>query len=136
MKVFKTQGHGKSIPIYDPGRPPFLLIPKAQITMQGIQVPCSSTSTIYPQSRLSELFDHIFAGYIFLCLIDVHAKITLLGFCQVLLASGQIESIQIYCQDDSYDYPLFPDPPKQDQQCELHVLTSHTVYDLKVNYVM
>ena len=63
------------------------------------------------------------------------------GFYQVLLDSGQIESLQIFCQDDSYDYPIVHDPPKQDQhdpnidKCELHVLTSHKVSHLKVNNV-
>ena len=36
MEVFKTQADDKSIPIYDPGGLPILLIPKAQITLQGI----------------------------------------------------------------------------------------------------
>ena len=112
MEVFKTQADDKSIFIYDPGRLPFLLISKAQITMQGIQVPCSSTSTFYPGSNLPELLDHIFAGYLFLCLIDAHGKTSLLGFYQGLLDSGQIELLQFFCHDDSYDYPMFPDPQK------------------------
>ena len=61
MEVFKTQDDDKSISIYDPVRLPILLIPKAQITMQGIQVPWSSISTFYPGSKLSELLDHTFA---------------------------------------------------------------------------
>ena len=48
MEVFKTQADDKSISIYDNGRLPLLLISKAQITMQGMQVPCSSTSTFLP----------------------------------------------------------------------------------------
>ena len=47
LQVFKTQADDKSISIYDSGGLPILLIPKAQITMQGIQVPCLSTSTFY-----------------------------------------------------------------------------------------
>ena len=68
-------------------------------------------------------------------------KLMTLGFYQVLLASEQIESIQIFCPDDSYDYPMFQDPPKQDHyvpdidKCELHVLTGHKVPQLKVNNV-
>ena len=65
MEVFKTQADDKSISIYNPGELPFLPIPKAQITMQGTQVLCSSTSTFYPGSNLSELLDPIFAGYLF-----------------------------------------------------------------------
>ena len=63
---------------------PILLIPKAQITMQGL-----STSTFYHGPKLSELLDHIFAGYVFLCIIDAHAKTPLLGFHKVTLDSGQ-----------------------------------------------
>ena len=36
MEVFKTQPDDKSIPIYDPGGLPFLLILKTKITMQGV----------------------------------------------------------------------------------------------------
>ena len=89
MEVFKMQADDKSISIYDPGGLPILLIPKAQITMQGIQVPCISTSTFYPGPKLSELLDHIFAGYLFLRLIDAHGKTQLLGFHKVTLDSGQ-----------------------------------------------
>ena len=39
MEVFKTLADDKSISIYDPGGLPILLLPKAQITMQGIQYP-------------------------------------------------------------------------------------------------
>ena len=35
MEVLKTQDYDKSISIYNPGGLPFLLIPKAQITIQG-----------------------------------------------------------------------------------------------------
>ena len=108
MEVFKTQSDDKSISIYDPSGLCFCSYPR-QITMQGIQVPCSSTSTFYPGSKLSELLDNIFAVYLFLCLIDAHGKTSLLGFH---LGSGQIELLQIFCQDDLYDYPMFPDPPK------------------------
>ena len=120
IEVFKTQADVL----------PFLLIPKAQITMQGIPMPCSCTSTFYPGSKLSDLLEHISAGYLFLCLIDALGKTSLLGFH---LESGQIELLQIFCQDDSYDYPIFPDPPKQDHhvpdidKCEFHVLTGHKV---------
>ena len=89
MEVFKLQADDKSISIYDPGGLPILLIQKAQITMQGIQVPCISMSTFYPGPKLSELLDHIFAGYLFLCLIDAHGKTPLLGFHKVTLDSGQ-----------------------------------------------
>ena len=51
IDVFSTHADDKSISIYDPSGLPFLLIPKAQITMQGIQVPCSSTSTFYPGAK-------------------------------------------------------------------------------------
>ena len=78
MEVFKKQVDDKSISTYDPGGLLFLLILKAQITMQGIQVPCSSTSTFYAGSKLSELLDHVFAGYLFLCLIDAHGKTSML----------------------------------------------------------
>ena len=89
MEVFKTQADYKSISIYDPCGLPILLIPKAQITMQGIQVPWLSTSTFYHGPRLSELLDHIFAGYLFLCLIDAHGNTLLLGFYKETLDSGQ-----------------------------------------------
>ena len=105
MEVFKTQVDDKSISTYDPGGLPFLLIPKAQITMQGTQVFCSCTSTFYPGSKLSEQLDHIFAGYVFLCLIDAHGKTSLCGFHQVALDSGQNELLKYFCQDGSYDYP-------------------------------
>ena len=39
MEVLKTQADDRSIPIHDPGGLPLLLIPKAKITLQGIQVP-------------------------------------------------------------------------------------------------
>ena len=39
MEMFKTEADDKSISNYDPSGRPILLIPKAQITMQGIQVP-------------------------------------------------------------------------------------------------
>ena len=51
----------------------------------------------------------------------------MLGFHQVPLDPGQIELLQTFCKDDSYDYQMIPDPPKQDQhgpsidQCELHL---------------
>ena len=76
------------------------------------QVLCSSTSTFYPLSKLSELLDHIFAGYIVLCLVDAHGKTSLCGSHQVPLDPGQTEILQSFCEDDSYDYPMFPDPPK------------------------
>ena len=104
LEVLKTQADDKSISIYDPGGLLILLIPKAQITMQGIQAPSSSTSALYLLPNLPALPDHIFAGYLFLCLIDAHGKTSLIGFYQVLLASGQIESIQIFFQDDSYPH--------------------------------
>ena len=89
MKVLKTQADDKSISIYDPGGLPILLIPKTQITIQGIQVPCLSTSAFYHGPDLSELLDHIFAGYLFLSLIDAHGEIPLLRFHKVALESGQ-----------------------------------------------
>ena len=108
--------------------------------MQGIPIPCSSTSALYCGLKLPALPDHIFAGYLFLCLIAAHEK-TSLGFYQVLLNSGQIESLHIFCQDELYDYPMFPNTPKQDHHvpgidiCELHVLRGHKVPQLKVNNV-
>ena len=89
MKVFKTQADDKSTSIYDPGGLRILLIPKAQITMQGIQVPCLSTSAFYYGPDLSELLDHIFAGDLFLSLIDAHGEIPMLRFHKVALDSGQ-----------------------------------------------
>ena len=89
MKVFKTQADDKSISIYDHGGQPILLIPKAQITMQGIQVPCISTSTFHHGPELLVQFDHIFTGHLFLCLIDSHGKTPLLRFHKVTLDSGQ-----------------------------------------------
>ena len=76
------------------------------------QVPCSFTSAFYPGSKLPALLDHIFAGYLFLCLIDAHGKTSLLGFQQGALDPGQIELLQTFCEDDSYDYPVILDPPK------------------------
>ena len=62
----ETKAADKPISFYDPGGLPFLVIPKAKFTMQGTQVPYSPTSTFYPGSKLSELLDYIFAGYLFL----------------------------------------------------------------------
>ena len=78
----------------------------------------------------------MFAGYLFPCLIDAHGKTSLLG---LNLDSGPIELLKIFCQDDSYDYHMFLDCPKQDHhvtdinKSELHVLTGHKVPQLKVN---
>ena len=58
---------------------------------------CSSTSTFYPGSKLSELLDYIFAGYLFLCLIDPHGKTSLCGSQEVTLDPGQTELLQIFC---------------------------------------
>ena len=76
------------------------------------QVPCSSTSTLYPGPKLQAILDHIFAGYLSLCLIDTHGKTPWLGFHHVALDPGQIELLQTFCEDDSCDYPMIPDPPK------------------------
>ena len=63
------------------------------------------------------------------------------GSHRVPLNPGQSELLQNFCEDDSYDYPMFPDPPRQDQhvsdidKCELHVLTGHKRLHLKVNNV-
>ena len=141
MEVFKTQADDKSISIYDSGGLPFLLIPKAQITMQGTQMPCSFTSTFYPGSKLSELLNHIFAGYLSLYLIDAHGKTSLCGSHQVPLDPGQTELLQTCCEDDSYDYPMVPDLPKQDQHgCCIEnygsdVLTGHQGSQNKVSSV-
>ena len=77
---------------------------KYNLSMLLTKVPCLSTSTSYPGSKLPALLDHIFAGYIFLCLIDPMAS--LLGFHQVPLDPGQIELLQTFCEDDSYDNPI------------------------------
>ena len=85
---------------------------KHNLSMLLTQVPCSFTSALYPGTNVPALADHIFSGYLFLCLIDAHGKTSLCGFHQEPLDSGQIELLQIFCEDDSYDYTLFPDPPK------------------------
>ena len=77
-----------------------------------MQVPCSSTSVFYPGPNLPALLDHIFAEYLFLCLIDAHEKISFQGFHQVRLDPGKIEILQTFCRVDSYNYPMIPDPPK------------------------
>ena len=87
MEMFKTEADDKSISNYDPSGRPILLIPKAQITMQGIQVPCLSRSTFYHGPKLSELLDHIFTRHPYL--IDAHGKTSLLGFHKVTLDSRQ-----------------------------------------------
>ena len=137
MEVFKSQANDKSISIYDPGGLTFLLISKAKITMLGIQLPCSSSSTFYPGSKLSDLLDHMFAVYLVLCLIDPHGKTSLRGSHLVPLDPGQTELLQTFCEDDTYDYPMIPDLPKQDQDgpsienCGSDVLTGHKVLTSK-----
>ena len=82
------------------------------------QVHCSCTPTFYPRSKLPDLHDHLFTGYLFLFLIDAHGKMPLLRFYQV---------------------PL--DPGKQGQhgpdidKCGLDVLSGHKVPQHKVNNV-
>ena len=39
-----------------------------------IQVPCSSIPKFFPGSKLPALLDHIFAGYLFLCLLHAQGK--------------------------------------------------------------
>ena len=98
--------------------------------MLMIQVPSSSMPTLYLGPKLCALHDHIFTGYLFLCLIDAHRKTPLLGFHQVPLDPGQTELLQNFYEDDSYDNPLTPDPSNQDQhgpnidECGLDVMTS------------
>ena len=53
------------------------------------------------------------SGFLFRCIVDAHGKISLLGFHQVPLDPGQIELLQTFCKNDSYDYPSSPDPSKQ-----------------------
>ena len=79
------------------------------------QVPCLSTSTFYPGSKLPDLLDHIFAGYLFLCLINANGKTSLCRSHQVPRDPGQTELLQIFSEGDSYDYQMIPDLPKQDQ---------------------
>ena len=76
------------------------------------QVPCSFTSALYTGPKLPDVSDYNFAGYLFLCLIDAHGKTSLVRFHQLRLDSRQNELLQIFCQDDLYDYPMFLDPPK------------------------
>ena len=64
-------------------------------TKKTLNVVDTSTLLIHmytlPRPKLPALLDHIFAGYLFLCLIDAHGKTSLLGFHQVPLDPGQIE---------------------------------------------
>ena len=76
------------------------------------QVPCPITSTFYTESKLLALLDHTFAEYLFLCLIDAHGKISSCGSHQVPLDYGQTKLLHIFCEDDSYDYPMISDLPK------------------------
>ena len=114
---------------------------KHKPSMLWIQVACSFTATFYPGPKVPGILDHIFVEFLFLCLIDAHGKTPLLGFHQVPLDLGQIGLLQTFCEDDSYDYPLTPDPSKQGQNgpdidnCELHVLTGHKVPQHKGNNV-
>ena len=78
------------------------------------QVPCPVTSTFYPVSKLLALLDCMFAEYLFLCLIDAYGKTSLCGSHQVPLYYGQTKLLQTFCEDDSYDYPMISDLPKQD----------------------
>ena len=52
------------------------------------------------------------------------------------LDSGQIELLQTFCEDYSYDYPMIPDIPKQDgpsiANCGSDVLTANQVSQNKV----
>ena len=80
------------------------------------QVPCPVTSTFYPGSKLLALLDHTFAEYLFLCLINAHGKTSLFGSHQVSLDYGQTKLLQMFCEADSYDYPMISDLPKQDQR--------------------
>ena len=109
---------------------------KYNLSMLLTQVPFSFTYTFYPGSKPPPVLDHIFAGFLFLCLIAAIGKTTLLGFHQVPLDPGQIELLQSFFEDD---YPMISDPPKQDQHVpsidkfELHVLTGHKVPQYKDN---
>ena len=78
------------------------------------QVPCPVTSTFHPGSKLLALLGHTFAEYLFLCLLAAHGKTSLHGSCQVPLDYGQTKLPQTFCEDDSYDYPMISDLPKQD----------------------
>ena len=69
-------------------------------------------STFYAGSKLLALLDHIFAEYLFLCLIDAHGKTYLCGSHQVPLDYGQTKLLQPFCEDDSYDYLIISDLPK------------------------
>ena len=65
----------------------------------------------------------------------------MLQFHQVPLDPEQIDLLQTSFEDDSYDYPMIPEPPKQAQhvpsidKCELNVLTGHKVPQHEVNNV-
>ena len=93
-------------------------------------------TSILPWIKTTSSTDHIFAGYLFLCLIDAYGKTSLLGLHQLPLDPGQIELLQTFC-----DHPMIPDPSKQGQhapdidKCGLGVLTGHKVPQHKVNNV-
>ena len=63
------------------------------------QVHCSSTPTFYPDQNDQLYLTTSFAGYLFLCLIDAHAKTPFLRFHQVPLDPGQFESLQNFFVD-------------------------------------
>ena len=85
------------------------------------KVPCPVTSTFYPESKLLAVLDHIFAEYLFLCIIDAHGKTSLCGSHQAPLDYGQTKLLQTFCEDDSYGYPIISDLPK-------HVFRSSKFY--------
>ena len=63
---------------------------------------------ICQEPKLPAQPDHTFTGYLFLFLIDADGKISLCGYQQVPLDPGQTELHQVFCEDDSFDSPMFP----------------------------
>ena len=109
IKVYKSPSHGtEDTSAFDQ----VLSINWQMNAMLLTKVSCPVTSTFYLGSELLALLDHTLTQYLLLCLIDAHGKTSLFRSHQVPLDYGQTKFLQIFCEDDSYNYPMISDLPK------------------------